>query len=267
MKTKTKKLSRRLKRLVKTCKLPIDRFRALGNATDTEHGPYIHIDNGSDILAVGHLDYVLSHPPTFCEGKIYCGQLDDRLGVWGILDGLKKYTNVKYDILLTDSEESGQSTAQFFMPDKVYNWGFELDRAGTDCVLYDYGGGTLERLLAADDWEIGCGAFSDISYLGHLGCEFVNFGIGYHDQHTNNCHAAIADVETQLARAGKFLTKHAGQKMPYVEHDYPWPEGSREGSQFDDSCEDVCCCHEGAWECQQHYHEWTFCPYCGKYIS
>lgn len=283
----TVKLSRRHHKLKKICKRDIKDFRQYGTTVvETEHGPLIHIDNGGDILAVGHLDWVLNQPPVFTDQHIFCGQLDDRLGVWGLLHGLQKYTDVKYDILLCDSEEVGNSTAQYFLPNKTYNWGFELDRAGTDCVLYDYAYGQLETLLEGSGWTIGCGAFSDISYLTHAGCEFVNFGIGYHGQHTESCYASLEDVEKQLERVAKFLDEHHTTPFPYEERNYykprpirgfvdqeptvhtPWyldPEDRVGGEGLRER--DYCVCSEGADEVYENWNRWTYCPYCGQLVS
>jgi len=208
--------------LRKVCKADISAFATLGDTTVTKDGPYTFIDNGADIIAVGHLDWVLEQEPRFLRKKkgiqhVQCGQLDDRLGVWGILLGLEGLVDVKYDILLTDSEEVGASTAQYFEhPEgKIYNWGFELDRAGTDCVLYDYKGLELDDYLKEAGWFTNRGSFSDIQYMTELGFQCVNFGIGYQRQHTKECYAPLHVVSDQLQRIASFINKHHDIAMPY----------------------------------------------------
>jgi hypothetical protein len=79
-----------------------------------------YTDNGSNILGVAHLDYV---PQTTHFGSVrivpghysivYSGQLDDRLGVYTLLDLLPQ-CGLDFDILLTTDEERCMSTAQDF---------------------------------------------------------------------------------------------------------------------------------------------------------
>ena len=254
------------------CEMKVSAFSALSGATTTTtpHGPMVYQDNGADILAVAHLDHVLKQLPLFSGDTIQCGQLDDRLGVWGLLHGLRKYTDTKYDILLCDSEEIGQSTAQYFTSAKQYNWGFELDRAGTDCVLYDYAGGALERRLRNSGWTIGNGAFSDISYLTNAGCDFVNFGIGYHAQHTTECFANMSDVEQQLERVGLFLDKYSGESAPYDDSwKYDDTYNHNDGYYNDNNngaARKYCTCdaiYDNMFcRTMQHDYSWKYCPYC-----
>jgi len=253
-------------KLRRMCRQSIADFRSIGTTvTDTKDGQLVHIDNNSDILAVGHLDTVLDNPPKISKGTIRCGQLDDRLGVWGLLHGLQRYTNVPFDILLCDGEEVGRSTARHFETNKAYKWGFELDRAGNDCVLYQYEGGSMEKSLESDGWDIGNGAFSDISDLSHLGCQFVNFGIAYHDQHTARCHAKLSEVETQLQRVGRYLDKYEGYEMPFV----PIPDRDEyEYDKYGDWRDAGYACICGRLDVDEAFREeWLFCPYCGDTVS
>ena len=104
---------------------------------------FIFIDNGADTLAVGHLDYVKYHKAVMEEGILKCGQLDDRLGVWIILE-LLPAMGIQSDILLTTNEEKGLSTAGLFdlsvvgKQDHQYNWMYEFDRRGKEVVMYKY---------------------------------------------------------------------------------------------------------------------------------
>ena len=79
----------RWKVLAGICEMKISAFSALSGATTTTtpHGPMIFQDNDADLLAVAHMDHVLNQLPLFNGDSIQCGQLDDRLGVWGWIHG------------------------------------------------------------------------------------------------------------------------------------------------------------------------------------
>src|SRR4051794_30743638 len=109
--------------LRRICEMPERDFaKAYGMETVSVHQKapndyYYYRDNGSDILAVAHLDTVgLAHQRAChfvdTEGGpvVYSRALDDRLGAYIILD-LLPALGITHDILLTVGEESGQSTA------------------------------------------------------------------------------------------------------------------------------------------------------------
>ena len=135
-------VSRHLKDLlVARCAMGLEEYAncGIGDTINCPNGgQLIYRDNGAKVLAVAHLDYVgWTHPYFTRHGRrINAMQLNDRLGAWVILDLLHDLglDPDKYDILLCDMEEVGDSTAQFFKPKKQYNWIFEFDRAGTDFV-------------------------------------------------------------------------------------------------------------------------------------
>jgi len=193
-----------LEKLEERCLQPIEEFRKLGTVVaDTKHGPLIHIDRGSKVIGVAHMDTVARKPPKSVIWQqpkrhslpvINSIQLDDRLGCWTMLD-LLPAMGLKFDVLLCDSEERGASTADQFKPTREYNWGFEFDRAGTNTVLYDYDDDdTWRSALKTAGFDIQMGSFSDISSLTHVGCCFANFGVGYHYQHSPNCYASLDDT-------------------------------------------------------------------------
>lgn len=198
-------------------------YRRFGDVLETNPGELIYQDNGGEILFVGHLDCVMWGKPKASKGRISkCPQLDDRLGVAIILELLSEIISEPFDILLCDLEEVGQSTAQYFRTDKQYRWCCEFDRAGSDCVLYQYDDGTLADTISDCGIEIGRGAFSDISYLDHLGCQCVNWGCGYHDQHTKGCYARIAEVDSQIAKFANWYQHYGKRSFPYVEEQTDW---------------------------------------------
>lgn len=179
---------------------------------DCELGELYHKDNGSNVLGVAHLDTVLDSTPFIHNGIVHCPQLDDRLGVWVLLHLLPSM-GVNLDVLLTDNEEIGDSTGQWFIPKKQYNWIIEFDRAGTDIVFYQYKG-------FAKHWsgiKHGMGSYSDISFMDHIGVMAANIGIGYHGQHSDYCYADLRDTYRQVRLFSKFFAKHQNTHFPYAE--------------------------------------------------
>ena len=173
-------------------------------------------DNGCNVLGVAHLDYVKYSEPRKFGKYVICPQLDDRLGAWILLHLLPKM-GINLDILLTDNEESANSTAQYFHPNKKYNWVIEFDRAGSDIVFYQYDG-------FSKYWPIteGIGSFTDISDLEHLGVMCANIGIGYYCQHTDNCYAHIPTTIKQVKKFAKFYHKNKDTRFEYSAPEYDY---------------------------------------------
>ena len=195
---------------------------------------YFYKDNGSNILAVAHLDTVGHADDRICrfvttEGGlvVFSRALDDRLGAYIILDLLPKL-GLNYDILLTVGEESGRSTAAYFdQPDgKQYDYMIEFDRGGTDVVMYQYDDTEVRDLVKACGARVGDGSFSDISYLGHLGIKGFNWGVGYQDYHGPRAHAFLDDTFMMVAKYLKFAEQNDGVAMPHYEADEPSWYGS-----------------------------------------
>lgn len=199
---------------------------------------YIFIDNGADILGVAHLDSVNldNHfNPVTAGGqtKIFTSRVDDRMGAYILLDVLPRH-GVKCDVLLTDGEETGQSSASIFEPpdDKQYKWMFQFDRHGTDVVHYQYT--DMRQYLEKAGFkshEISYGQLSDICKLESLKCLGANFGTGYHDEHTHWAYVdpdeALMNIKRFLAFYHQFKTKHLQKKVytsvktaPAVQNEY-----------------------------------------------
>lgn len=194
---------------------------------------YFYKDNGSNILAVAHLDTV-GHADdrtarfVVTEGGgtvVFSRALDDRLGAYIILELLPKL-GLKYDILLTVGEESGMSTAAFFEPPKgkEYDYMIEFDRGGTDVVMYQYDDVEVRDLVKAAGARVGDGSFSDISYLGHLEIKGFNWGVGYQDYHGPRAHAFLDDTFAMVSRYLTFAQQNEGVYMPHyaTEDERPW---------------------------------------------
>lgn len=183
----------------------------------TKDGGYWYKDNGANVLAVAHLDSV--KPFTHFdiarlrpETLIFAPNLDDRLGAHILLDYLPKIKTVKYDILLTLNEENGASTAADFVPPKgkKYDWMFMFDRIGTGCTVYNYRGTDWELALDDASFSIHKGSYSCIVDLEHLGCKGVNFGIGYHDNHSDFAVAYKSEVLHQIRHFLQFYDINSG---------------------------------------------------------
>jgi hypothetical protein len=179
---------------------------------DSHQNRYFFADNGSNILAVAHLDtvcepswvFIADHPQ---YGEIlFSPTLDDRLGVYIIAEMLKHYGIVP-DILFTQDEEKGNSSAQHFTTTKKYHWLVEFDRAGGDVVTYDYAGTEWEQALKEFFPKVNRGSYSDICELEHLGCKAVNIGIGYENNHSEMAYARLVTMQTQVKNFVRFYRK------------------------------------------------------------
>ena len=219
------------RKLFKRLTDPIEKFAKLGDTEYTKHGPLTYIDRGGDVLAVAHLDSV-----DYCEFNVSprmkrqygnvrienCPQLDDRLGAWMVLDVLPR-AGIKCDVLLTDSEEIGDSTAQFFKPPKQYNWMMQFDRAGSDMVMYDYHDSDLDTLMRSYEYTVSRGAYTDICYLQHLKCKGFNFGVGYHSQHSEGCFANLSETFDSFRKVQSFYDDHMDKHFHHTKVVRPKP--------------------------------------------
>lgn len=178
---------------------------------------YLFIDNGSDVLAIAHVDTVAKDNHKYAvKGNVVTSiALDDRLGAWIIME-LLPYFGVLPDVLLTRDEEIGRSTAQLFTTKKQYNWIFSFDRRGDDVVMYDYENSESIDLLREHGFAVGVGSFSDICYLTHLGVIGFNFGTCYYNEHTHACYADMSEV---VAQVEKFVVFYNNNSNVYMEYD------------------------------------------------
>jgi len=208
------------------CKRPINDFHVYKGIGELEKintvlGPCFFKDNGAKILVVAHLDTVLE--PHWAgvltmkhDTHIYSTTLDDRLGVYVALDMLNR-ANIQYDILLTTNEEKGESSASWFEPPegKEYNWIVEFDRRGTDAVTYQYRDLDWHNALKTVGFDISHGSYSDITELSHLGVCGVNIGIGYHNNHAENCYGSLNEIRSQVSKFLDFYHTFSEVKFKY----------------------------------------------------
>lgn len=213
-----------LKIMKSICTQPFSEFEQFGQVLDTPDGKAIYIDRGAEILAVAHLDTVC--PPTHFNyqknpRKVFTPTLDDRLGATIILDVLPQY-RLNYDILLTEGEEQGRSTARYFLPPdgKNYNWMFSFDRGGVDAVYYQYI--TPEWMTALKDLNVKLdrGLFSDICFLDHLGICGVNVGCAYYAYHSPKAYCLLDETELMVEKFVRFFEQHQHEKFEYNEFEY-----------------------------------------------
>jgi hypothetical protein len=169
-------------------------------------------DNGADLLAVAHLDGTMdANDPVVINHNEYgpvllSTMVDDRLGAFTLLN-LIEQLGIKADLLFTEGEEEGRSTAAFFDPlEKQYNWMFQFDRGGTDNVIYQYQDHNWIRALVDTFGAeiIDTGMMSDIGFLEHLGCQGVNLGTGYYNYTTPQAFALLNDLADNLHKFKTF---------------------------------------------------------------
>jgi hypothetical protein len=203
---------------------PMEWFEQVGKVTNTADGIFIHRDIGASILAVAHLDSVNDHNHFYVnrfgqDDIVFNTHLDDRLGAYVILNVLPRM-GIHTDILLTEGEEVGRSTASHFETDKQYKWMFEFDRRGTDAVHYRYQKTEWTKVLRAGFGSCMYGSNSDINYLSHLKCCGVNVGTGYHDEHDIMAYANVSELISQIGKFMQFYQTHKRTWFEWVDKSY-----------------------------------------------
>lgn len=259
-------ITRRLRRqLLKCLSTPLEQFTNLPGfvSIDNPEGLLLHRNNGHKLLGVAHLDVVSSawSTPTLNGGTIQCGQLDDRLGVWVLLYLLPALGFDQYDILLTDNEETGFSTANYFSS-RNYNWSFAFDRSGTDVATYQYGHDVdWYNTLRSIGIDINHGSYSDIADL-RIGVCGLNMGVGYHHQHTTECYADLNDTVAQCKRFVRFADEYYQVPFPFVPQAKGVYTPSNDWPTYWDNAE--------LWVCkmcrEELEPEWLYCPWCGERV-
>jgi hypothetical protein len=262
------------------CLAPIERFHKLGNVTQCQDGQmYIYKENPkAKILAIAHLDSVLDLHHFYRidekhETTIINAQLDDRLGVYTMLDILPQL-GIEFNLLLTEGEEIGRSTAYYFESQKEYNWMFSFDRRLNDVVLYQYANKELESDLTKAGFRIGNGSFSDISFADHLGIRGFNIGVGYNGEHSAICHAYMSMLVSQVKKFAKFYAQNVDKRYPY---EIPIKQASKASYTFPAYIDDECyLCgdvspkgdeYNGVWICDNCIVSALECASCGDIVK
>lgn len=199
-------------------------------------------------MVVCHADTVVNggesgHEFRISKGKAYSIALDDRLGIACMFQAIQDQTPLgDCAMLICDDEEIGRSTASIFDYDVNPNWLVELDRRGTDAVMYEYETPLLQSLLRSVGFKIGSGSFSDICYLEHLEVVGFNVGVGYHHEHSNECFADLADTHAQIDKLHKFLAKFGDVRLDHESYSPRHQDYSQDRPYWQDwsSYEKVC---------------------------
>lgn len=183
---------------------------------------------GSTLLFVAHLDFVCDGQTYSQKGnKFYLQNLDDRLGAYLICAGLPHLLDreVKFDVLFTDGEETGRSTAKFFTKEKCknqYNWMAEFDRRGDDVVMYSYETPEMRKLLTDNGFKVGIGSYTDIASLEDLGVKGFNFGIGYQANHSADAYFEGDVLDKQMELMADFINKYHTTKFIHEKKAYSY---------------------------------------------
>lgn len=197
-------------------------FEAEGTVFDTPDAmTFVYRNQGANVLGVAHRDSV--HEPKY-HGKhtidgetfLFAPTVDDRVGTYVVLDLLPKL-GIVTDILLTEGEETGRSTARYFDSEKQYNWMFSFDREGTDCVMYEYEDVATRKFVQGYGFDVNFGSFSDICFLEDLKCKGFNFGTGYYASHNKAAFMSPDDLMWQVAKFVVLFNENKDVKMEHVE--------------------------------------------------
>lgn len=185
---------------------------------------YAYRKSGNNkILAVAHCDFRdcgCDHCLWDEKNIVFSSRLDDRLGIAILLDCLPKM-GLEYDLLLTDHEETSDSTAKDFAADigkdHDYNWMFQFDRRGDDCVCYSY---TEMKPKIEKHFKHAYGSASDISKMSDLEIGGINVGTGYHEEHKAYSYALVSEIVSQVTKFHAFYKEFADEKVVSKKFEY-----------------------------------------------
>jgi len=228
---------------------------------------HFYIDNKAPILLVAHIDTVQA--PTVDMDTYTGAGFDDRLGVYiGAVLALN-FPDM-FDLLLTDYEECGRSTASFFVPSHDYNFIVGLDREGLDYVDYGLASDRFNKLFE-DFTEIkhSWGSFSDICSLDHIECSKINLGIGVHRSHSADSYFSPEEANIQIDKLLCFCNEFKDTHFEPGEGEKWGAYGSYANSSY---------CGYGSYGNNAGYlksadtrlalaieHDTSVCEYCGQY--
>jgi hypothetical protein len=198
-------------------------FESWGELRERRKGEgHIWVDRGAKVLGVAHLDSVQEFDGLWMNHDyLSAATIDNRLGAWLMLYGLPEL-GMEFDVLLTDNEEYGMSTAQDYVADKEYNWMFSFDRSGDDVVCYQYDDKVFTALLESYDFNVGFGSYSDICELGHLGIKGINVGCGMYNYHSTNAYCDIEELMENVVKFKKFFEDRADTPLPHHGRKHRW---------------------------------------------
>lgn len=216
---------------------------------------YRYQNNGSNVLAVCHLDTV-QKPSKNIRKKVrkvkggtstllYNPVWDDRLGLYTMVYYLPNQYKIKMDWLFCTDEEIGNSSATDFVADylegsvaqgKTWNWMVEFDRMGSDTAVYNYGDNEFKALLTPYFGKITTGSFTDITGMQELGIKGFNVGVGYENNHSLNAHMVLETYLDQIEKFVAFYRDYSNVSLPHtpVKKDW-WSRGTNWWNKYDSS--------------------------------
>jgi hypothetical protein len=273
---------------------------------------YIPGSDNAKVLMVGHADTVStdmktgavpSEQPFYYQTdpktnrpEVVSLSMDDRMGLFTIMWVLPQF-GLDYDILITEDEESGMSSASLFDPPKQYNWAGEFDRSGDDVVMYDYHNDDNVALLQEAGFKVGYGSFTDICYLEtQLNASAFNFGTGYYRAHTTSCYVDIIEwwgmvqkfiaffnnmKDTHIPYSPKKYTVSAGRYLTVPSYSYDsdgWYEYRDAYKDYPPKEHEVSGDYDECWNCEQRFYtpaqrqqiqesDYGVCTYCEQYLE
>jgi len=213
---------------------------------------YIYVKRGANILGVAHVDTVLDFKwadmITFPDGAkiIYSPSLDDRVGVWLLLE-LSHF--MQFDMVFTTDEEQGASTITDWQEnnsEKKYNWAFQFDRGYDDIALYDfyYNREFREDVSMTTGSGVDFGSYTCVSSLNKF-CG-MNIGKVFEGAHTKDCRVKSTWIENAVLKFVKFYMKKRDEKYEYKYEPYDLRYG---------------------YGLARNTIAYGRCKYCGKYLS
>lgn len=250
-----------LKKLQKVIALQMTDFGRYGERRVNPRTGMAHYfkDNGSSVLGIAHLDTVQGErwstwARTSKDLYIFSPCLDDRLGAYIILE-LLPHLGVKVDWLLTEGEESGQSTGADFEPSKLYNWMFQFDRRGDGMVMYQYDNAEMRKMMKESGWKVEWGSFSDICHMNFMECKGFNFGTGYHDEHSVNSYALLSETVGSVTKFVDFYHQYKNTRFPH---------NPLQVTRYSESRKGAIIYHRGAFGSSSDERE-VMCPLCREW--
>jgi hypothetical protein len=163
--------------------------------------------NKPKILFIAHRDTVRKPAGmVIFNNYIISPVIDNRLGMNLGVNLAKTFNFI--DILITDGEEMGMSTARF-IPKKVvekYNWIFSIDRMGKYPVTYHHYNSQAYKSLIRIFGSIAYGTFSDISEIDEVFC--INFPAGHQSDHQELNYGRLDDIEDCFNKIVEFILEN-----------------------------------------------------------
>jgi hypothetical protein len=244
--------------LIELLSIPKESIARLFKAESDSDGN-ITINPGGRILCIAHRDTVFDNKlpiPRDTGNIILSPALDDRIGIY-ILMALRE-SILDITIVITDNEESCNSTARFIKPNDKYIAMVEVDRAMVnDSALYQY----LQDPLWADyiesitNLKAEIGTYSDIASV-EIGIPGVNLSAGYSLAHSDSCYVIKRDIIAVYANAFKVISELLKNSKPIF---------------FDNKKYDSIASYNARWEEDDKWKSESrtsfsryYCPNCGR---